>query len=486
MVIEYMKNLVDWNECGYEISGFTYDGENAFALYQMLLPQLVIADLNMPRMSGIELAKKIRMVDSDVEIVFLSGYDDFEYARSAMKLNVYEYILKHELDADVMRQKLSSIKKIIDNKNDNLKKRFESAVRRLFVENIKFPRARLLDFKHYKYNMIIIEKNLPFGQIVSNNQYIAVEPLEKAIQICRKCEFEQSKMSVVVKLNEYRILLLVCLKDSTSQHYKFNMLMSGMLQILKELEKLGSYSIFYFKDEKDIEVCRKAYVDAEHLFLQKYFYKKKLLDMEQLYMDCSFVEPCIKVSGRDIIAGRWDLFDIASEKYDYKTFETLVKSAFLYLKWEYDKLGINQLQSCDIDKLFFSQDIIQWLKNSAILLAEMPTKLGLKYCENINNVILHIYKNFNDSELNIAKIAESFCISESHLRNIFRKETGQNILSFITNCRIENAKTMLTSGKHKILDIAISSGYTSSQYFCRVFKKETGISPMEFKKKFEH
>ena len=110
LAMEYLSCLIDWKAAGFEVVGKAIDGKEALRSYEALSPQLLITDISMPGMDGIALSQEIRKRDEKVRIIFLSSYDEFDYARSALKLKVSEYILKHELDEETLLDKLSSVR----------------------------------------------------------------------------------------------------------------------------------------------------------------------------------------------------------------------------------------------------------------------------------------------------------------------------------------------------------------------------------------
>lgn len=114
MAMRYLKNLVDWEQEGFEITATAFYGAEGIEKFYRHRPDVVITDIQMPGMSGIELAEKIREADRDTMILFLSGYHEFEYTRSALLLDVKDYILKDELEEEELRKKLHVIREELE------------------------------------------------------------------------------------------------------------------------------------------------------------------------------------------------------------------------------------------------------------------------------------------------------------------------------------------------------------------------------------
>ena len=105
--LEYFSQLVDWKKQGFELVNMSIDGVEAWNNFCHYEPDVVITDVEMPGIDGIELTEKIRAFRPETIIVFLSSYDEFDYARAAIDLNVKDYILKQELDAASLEKKLT-------------------------------------------------------------------------------------------------------------------------------------------------------------------------------------------------------------------------------------------------------------------------------------------------------------------------------------------------------------------------------------------
>lgn len=112
--LTYFSGLVDWEALGFSLVGAASDGIEAYQMFQEYKPDVVITDVQMPGMDGKELARHIREEAPETVVIFLSSYDAFDYARSAVDLNVNEYILKHELDEESMTCRLQKLRREIE------------------------------------------------------------------------------------------------------------------------------------------------------------------------------------------------------------------------------------------------------------------------------------------------------------------------------------------------------------------------------------
>ena len=133
LALEYLETLIDWERHGFKVVATALNGKDGLNKYLALKPQLIITDIQMPSVSGVDMAKRIRETGASVKIIFLTSYQVFSYARSALDLGVSEYILKHELNEQTLIKKLAGIKDLIeilsDDKSDQYSPHVKSAVR---------------------------------------------------------------------------------------------------------------------------------------------------------------------------------------------------------------------------------------------------------------------------------------------------------------------------------------------------------------------
>ena len=131
MALAYFSHLVDWESLGYELVCTAIDGESAMVQFGRFHPQVIITDVQMPNMDGIDLARAVMEIAPDTMILFLSSYEEFSYIRSAMQLGVSDYILKHETKEMQMRQKLLEMKEALLKRKRELRLIPEGSLKKL-------------------------------------------------------------------------------------------------------------------------------------------------------------------------------------------------------------------------------------------------------------------------------------------------------------------------------------------------------------------
>lgn len=137
LALKYLKSMVDWEAFGYHIAGCAASGKRALELYDETVPEIVISDIRMPLMDGLELTRRLKEKNKEIEVILLSAYGDFEYAKKGIEYGVSEYLLKHEISEELLLEKLSAVKEKIQKKNHR-----EKIYQKYFMEQLIYHPAR--------------------------------------------------------------------------------------------------------------------------------------------------------------------------------------------------------------------------------------------------------------------------------------------------------------------------------------------------------
>ena len=114
LALEYLENIINWEYYDFQLVGVTTDREQALAIYRKYRPELIISDIRMPGMSGIDLVQIIRENDKNSHILFLSGYRDFNYVKQGIRLGIDDYLLKSDIEEESLLKKILQLKKEIE------------------------------------------------------------------------------------------------------------------------------------------------------------------------------------------------------------------------------------------------------------------------------------------------------------------------------------------------------------------------------------
>jgi two-component system response regulator YesN len=505
---EGIRDNVDWCANGFEFCGEAADGEMALPLLRTAQPDVLITDIKMPFMDGLQLSKIIRERMPWVKIIILSGHDEFEYAQQAIKLGVTDYLLK-PITVQNLQNALQKLTVQLDREREdqnNLKKLHEQV-----EENQSTLRERLL------YKLIVgavspkeaIETGQMLGlDLVARNYLVAILKIElnDRTEQYEHEEYQQIQGAVVrlIELNPNAItlkrdwgdlILLMKGDDPGRLEEERNSLLD---QVRWEIEKtryrltigLGTVK------KQTTDICL-SFVEAleniqnssgedggtSHDFGQA----------ELLKVDKSAVENYLR-------SGSKDEFDEFFNGYIHPLGESALRSNLIrnYIFTDV-LLAIAQL----VDELDGEMDkVIPELNSMEIVLSNIKTieqlkeqvykivSAALTYRDSLpkgqNKSLIrqareYIEQHYGDHDLSLHVLAARANLSDSHFSVVFSQETGSTFKEYLTDIRINKAKELLRMTGLRSVDIAYQVGYNDPHYFSSVFKKHTGLSPSEFR-----
>jgi YesN/AraC family two-component response regulator len=504
-ILRALPYAIDWGKYNIQIAGTASDGEEGLQLYETVKPNIIIADIKMPDMNGLEFSRRIRERDPRVKIILLSAYGEFEYAQSAMQYKINNYLLK-PLDEGKLEKGIQNVLEEIVHEtdidyhigeyNDSI---VEKRLRQIFIKYSQTGRisegerneldSLIAYFSGTDFfcKLVCIENltiNFEDAEIWSKVKSIFAGTLGKHFSLIL---LSRNELMLVASRNEF----LQCLQD-----------------IKKEIENLSSehgcriimgISDSFGKDLiKCIDQARNALYDA---FYDEY--KKNTY-----YYTDSFYEDSIQMNNADIQIGINALVEQGSSQMLTQSltqqmealYKNHVKPDMIYeylmdqltyikiaLTANYDYKAFNILRDIDIRtfiacgsyrKLFdFSIHLINQVRDKLLeLMNERPAYTV------INKAKEYISRNYTNKDLSLAEAAQYAGLSKNHFSRVFHNYTGQTFWSYLTKYRMNIAKELLKQTNLSNFDISQKIGYESEYHFCRKFKEETGTTPQRYRK----
>jgi two-component system, response regulator YesN len=505
---EGIRDNVDWRASGFEFCGEAPDGEMALPLLQAAQPDVLITDIKMPFMDGLQLCKVVRERWPRMKVVILSGHDEFEYAQQAVHLGVTEYLLKPITVQDMagMLQRVASLLDQDKKDQENLQKLHDQV-----EENRAVLREQLL-LKLVVGAMTTaeaIEKGRPLGlELVARYYLVVIIKMELAD---RSDQFDyatyQQAQQQVARLAENNPDAFLLKKD-----------WAELVLLLK-----GS-TPEYLEEERDLFLERAQRMldgTAYRLAIGAGTPKNRIADIHQ-----SFVEALVEVQnaappGRaepESVVDKTDLLKVdkaavenylrcgTKEEFDkfFEAFvqpvgETALKS---YLLKNYLLVDVIVATAQFVHELGGAIDeVVPGLAAVQTLLANTQTveqlraqvreillgalvfrdQLNHPYASLIRQAKDYIDRHYADPELALNEVAAHVNHSASHFSALFSQETCQTFKDYLTAVRIKKAKELLRTSTLKSAEIAYQVGYSDPHYFSAAFRKNTGLSPTEFR-----
>lgn len=523
---ERLRDTIDWNSLNIHVTGEARDGEEALELTEKLLPDIVITDIRMPCIDGLEYIKRLRDNNNRSKVVIISGYSDFDYAQKAVKLGAFDYILKPVEDDELI-----------------------NVVKRCLVE-IDAEKSRDIIFKkaegQLKESQPLLEKefyiNLVNGNFGSEEDMV-MELEHLGLNCCGR-----SNICFIVELDEY-------VEANLDKEWDRRSIQFVMCNIARDfLNKLGSSKIFYTRtgevvclvfSETDEKVLTRQVLSVSNgirKIIKRITGHSVTIGIGRTCSSLTGISTSYKEAGEALQYKAylgWDrVYDIRSIDmqhrpgyYKANDLEALINNIKMgnrenalsaldnIMKTAYK--GNENIRPIDLKLLYM--DIINSVFKAALdtnTAFDDLSELSFKFFEQLNRLqtmdeiyrwledtigktidVLEKYKNSRKRKvieraveyinkhysepitLNI--ISEKFFMNASYFCKVFKEEMGESFTKYLINLRIQKAKELMNDPTIRIYEIAAMVGYEDVQYFTKIFKSIQGVTPMQYREKIK-
>ena len=520
-VRERLLSLMNRRKDEFEVVGTYENGYDALTSGVILEPDLIITDIKMPYIDGMELIKEAKLQLPLIQSIIISGYDDFDFAKKAINLDVISYISK-PITFDELSEALDKAKNILDKNNsiskniDDLQHKVDSSIKALQVNDL----LRLITLKEipaaFKEKLVTDKINIDYEYST-----IAVFDLDKNVDDMPYETLELMSYYVIKYLDDYihdEIKYYVFIKDHevvtifvSNKQFSKNELLDKCGEIIAFVKNKASFSISVGISEiykgKDVNF-RKLYRHAKRMLEYRaviganstLYYGDfenrtsgevanrinkvdendyQVISYEMLYGDGKkALSLVLNLLNRVMSDDYRDSFYFILDN----LLETILKSCSyinkLYVEY-IPYIDIVQrlytLKSQDEIKLFFNT-----LVNKVISINNENRLSGLE--SSFLQIKKFIDSNYTKSTLSLDDVAQELNFSVSYISAILKKN-NTSFTKYLTDIRMERAKVLLADQNNKMIKIASEVGYEDPYYFSHCFKKYYGVSPLEYRKK---
>lgn len=502
---ERLMNLTDWKNTPFVFCGEASDGEMALSQINELKPDIVITDIQMPFMDGLELSKILKSTMPWIQIIIISGYDEFEYAKRALKIGVSDYLLKPiKIDA------LNSVLKTVINKIDKEKESSRKLL--LMEERLKSTKALQKDFLFETLicgsfeTQEIIEQFKEFEIDVISRHYVVIDVKISSSDITNYLEINLFCSTLLKKLSNALVYyktpdrLIVVLRGNNEQELIDQaFFISGTIRAAVNSINNHYVIIGIGNTVNRLRDIAKSFTAA---------YRARSFINEMHIDQILFIEDVNKAISDIVLPSQISDFDKLSrlEKEEVNTYleEILNDEQFDERMFRYH-LIYNFVFQCNhiITKLGGkAKEVLPETTEKDIVMLVGCTKIEIKkmlsdvigrtieyrkehsesrYSEIIWRAKNYIFDHYSDAGLSLNEISKHVCLSPNHFSMVFSNETKTTFIEFLTKTRIENAKKLLLHTDLKLSIITNYIGYNEPQYFSYIFKKHTGKTPSEYR-----
>ncbi|MDU6262966.1 MAG: response regulator [Anaerocolumna aminovalerica] len=440
------------------------NGEEAYKILNDVKVDVMITDVRMPKMDGIELVKKIQNLEDKPQIIVVSGYDEFNYAVEALRQGVREYILK-----PIEREKINAILVKINEELED-KKAKSSVIKQIENQQLKYL---ILNQKITEEEIHAIEKQ--FSTLFFKERYL----------VC------QCNSSMDLNIHNEKVIVL---KDA-DDYFVIIADEEELSSLLKN--ELKNYSVGISKVHEGIRELREGYLESIHARKEAFvkcvsvcYYQDK--DYKYETVPDNFADHFVQLFGTAKIDGSLSKLSriqynaknnkISPEKLLEVTEQILIRLIETYQRIiEFDMMEFNKLKdplhykdSDEYFSLFF-----QWIRRMQQVIIDEFNDYRNK--EKINTAVRYIHENYSKN-LNMAVVSNYISMNYSLFSLNFKEYTGMNFVNYLKKIRIDEAKKLLQDTEEKVLDISQAVGYDNEKSFMKVFKSVCGVSPTEYRK----
>lgn len=520
-----IKNSIDWEKEGYIFCGEASDGELAYPMIIKEKPDILITDIRMPFMDGLELCKLVKKELPNIKILILSGYDEFDYAKEAIRLGVTEYLLKpissgkllealNGVSESIRREKEDKdlVRKYMEEMRENTEHEKQKFFEQMIAGNLSMADA-LETGKKYEmnlsagmYNLLLFrftlgEENRKSGELLGEAEY-AIEKLTERLEYV--FEFQRG-------VEGWAFLLMADNEEQMSERVK---------ELSKDLEEImKNYStIAYFggigQPVARLRELEESFREAERALAARFTMElNRIISVEDIRMAqnvdtlddieiTSFgeIEKTRTMLEKFLNNGAEDEIDEFVDVYINELPEENLKSvlmrqyiimdAYIVMMSFCEKIegieGEMQAQSEELKNSMKTSQTLEEIKNYIRKLLKKiigvrDTISGRRYSDIIEIAKDQIRKTYMSDEISLNTIAAEVGMSPSYFSSIFSKEMGKTFVEYLTEIRMDRAKELLMCSSMKTSEIGYEVGYKDPHYFSYIFKKTQNCTPKEFR-----
>ncbi|WP_027628861.1 response regulator [Ruminiclostridium cellobioparum] len=508
-----LSKCIDWEKYGLDIVGAVYDGEVALQYVERYKPDIVIVDINMPFVDGIEFSYIMKERYPEIKIIILTAHKEFEYAKHAIALQVFSYITKPFSNQEVIETVVNASKEI--EKEKQRRKDITaniSAIREKYLEDlivngvIDDERIEMCNIaskdSHFQTAILYFESLSSYQRPF---QELAIDSVINARELNDKIK---SRLEKYTNLKMFSIInRVVILKEykSKDEHAGFEDHLQNLIFSLKnEVDLLifcgigriyhGIYEIHFSYNEaikaleesynfgnKSIVLYEESQQNSAEYQVKLQIYKNKIcgaiqggnyesMEVELLNM----FEKVKKSRMRNI-----PFFKVMMVELILSSYKAAEEEVYAQLIGEVGLLVRRLMQAnnlLDIERIV--SDCFKKLSDCLESRNQSENRQVVKLAMN------YMKKDFDNPDLMLKDVAEKVHISANYLSSLFKRFEDNSFINCLNNIRLGQAKKLLVNREVKMYEVAFRSGFNSSQYFSSCFKKSTGMTPSEYRQKY--
>ncbi|WP_195415717.1 response regulator [Enterocloster citroniae] len=519
-----IKNNIPWEKEGLLFAGEASDGELAYPLIKKVQPDILITDIRMPFMDGLELSELVKKEFPKIKIIILSGYNEFDYAKQAIHIGVTDYLLK-PITASKLLEAVKKVAEVIEREREeeNMLERYRLEM----AENTVLDRQRL--FKD------LVTSRISFKEALERGEQLGMELSASFYQLMLFKLIPSGPSSVwsdrvlscqeaIEERMEGRQHILVF--DRGEEGWAFILTGESEQEVERRTRDCAAGLGDLVRTYKDIQFfgsiggcvnrlgdLQQSYGQAGRAFASRFFSEMNQVvsysEMEQVYSAAGEAIDIHSVDGSKVnrrtlehflkqgtveeaVSFVEEYFQNIGEK-NYHSFmfrQYIIMDCYLCARTFLEELGMDMKnlprEVTDMEGTLKESHSMETLKERLVSLFKETMSLrdgqtASKYSQVLEEAMAFIRENYAKEEISLNTVASRVNISPSYFSSIFSQEMGVTFVEYLTSVRMERAKELLMCSNMKTSEIGYEVGYKDSHYFGYLFKKTVGCTPKEYR-----
>ncbi|WP_400246153.1 response regulator [Niallia sp. JL1B1071] len=507
---EGLKLMLSRNRSNFEVIAEAENGKEAVELAITHKPDLVFMDIKMPEFDGIEAIRRIHASDPTIKYIMVSAFDTFDYAREAMKFGIKEYLLKPSKVSEVLEAFDGMAEEIKQEKQEMMMKqeihhrleRVSSVIEMEFI--VSFIMDYVYEFNQEEWDeWLDLEQKKGFVAVfffASENQHPSREAKNHWYRILKQALQEQSLQCLVGPLTGFQVPILVLINENeqpdreirddfsrkiihdVQYHLEQCHIYAGVGTLVSNVQQFSdSYKEAIYALELVHSHPSAAYMTYNDRVKQK---RKELIPFEVEKELLDAVKKGDIQKGLQMFETYFQSIQQAAD-FQLRMIHKAIENFFIVLTRSMKELGFDEEIETSLGKFDNPMQIKEAAKAHLLVVIK---RLGEWRSNGIRALLLqakdYMDKNYYKT-ISLEEVAEQIGISSYYLSKLFKERFQVTFIDYLTKTRLEKAKELLLDPNVPLKEIALNIGYKDPNYFSRVFKKETGMSPSEYRTKYQ-
>lgn len=514
-VIDIMEAKIRWSELGFEVVGSAKNGVKALELVEKLQPDVVLTDIRMPYMDGLELSRKLNQDYPNIYIILCTGFDEFEYAKEAVHLDIKEYLLK-PISAAELSESLMRLKENLDKEREEklnvrkLENYFQESLpalqSNLFIslmegrvseeDYARFSAAYQVNMKGPLFCCIVFhtsENHVPEGM----NPLLLSMSVEREIRQrlvekwhCKEFLYLGNTVLIMEMGSEEQ---MVPITDECDRFCRWAYRVMGAVVTAG----IGTVCDNLFNINLSYEGAREAVSYRVLYGTQRAINIREIVPKEQATLSL-LEEGRMHDLFRAIRVGNLEKIEEAVQKEIQKIHKHTVTIGQYHLaametvsnfykfcannSLDFDEIAGNVPNLYEKVPQMDESSLTSWMNEMARMISEeLKTARNSTSHRLVTEAQLLVREKYMDASISLDVVCSILGVSNSYFSSVFKKETGKSFISYLTDYRMDIAEELILSGETKSYKVAEKVGYLDANYFSYVFKKRFGVSPSKYR-----